>query len=62
MTPKELKRIVKRLQRQSRMRQPKRKNFYFDQKGVLGKGVVKKYSGSSINELMKKFYGKSTRA
>jgi len=44
------------------MRQPKRKNFYFDQKGVLGKGVVKKYSGSSINELMKKFYGKSTRA
>ena len=44
------------------MRQPRRKSFYYDQKGVLGKGVQKKYSGQSINALMKKFYGKSTRA
>jgi hypothetical protein len=62
MTSKELRRIVRNLQKQSRMRQPRRKSFYYDQKGVLGKGVQKKYSGQSINEIMKKFYGKSTRA
>ena len=57
MNQKELVRIVLKLQRQSRLRQPRRKNVFFDQKGVLGKGVQKKYSTASIGNIMKKLYG-----
>ena len=62
MNQKELVRIVRKLQRQSRLRQPRRKNVFFDQKGVLGKGVQKKYSTASIGDLMKKIYGQRRKA
>ena len=58
MNQKELIRIVRKLQRQSRLRQPRRRNVFFDQKGVLGKGVQKKYSTASINDIMKNLIDK----
>ena len=58
MNQKELIKIVKRLQKQSRLRQPRRKNVYYDQRGKLGRGVEKKYSTASIDNIMKKIYGK----
>jgi|TARA_R100001079_G_scaffold6850_2_gene4018 hypothetical protein len=62
MNQKELIRIVRKLQRQSRLRQPRRKNVFFDQKGVLGKGVQKKYSTAAIGDIMKKIYGQRRKA
>ena len=60
MNQKDLIRVVKRLQRQARLRQPKRPDFYFNQKGKLGKGVVPKYQGTSIAATMKKLFGTGT--
>ena len=56
MNQKELIRIVRKLQRQARLRQPRRKNVFFDQKLVLGKCVQKKYSTEAIGDIMKKIY------
>ena len=58
MNQKELLKLVKRLQRSVRSQAPRRKNFYFNRKGKLGKGIQPKYSGQSIAEIMKKTYGK----
>ena len=54
MNQKQLVRLVKKLQRSVRSQAPRRKNFYFNRKGKLGKGVQPKYSGQSIAEIMKK--------
>ena len=58
MRQKDLIRLVKNLQRKSRSQTPRLKDFNYNRKSTLGKGVTPKYYGKSISQIMKKNFGK----